>query len=173
MTGPMPDALIAIRWSRAEDAAALAELHGAAWRHAYAGIIPGVTLERMISARGPAWWRRLHGAGARALLVEFDGAPAGYATLGRSRAGARAERMGEIYELYLRPTHQGIGLGRRLFLEARARLAEHGLHGLHVWALAENTVGRRFYAAMGGTEWSHARDRLGGRDLEKVGYRWG
>lgn len=168
----MPDALIETRWSRAEDAPALAELHAAAWRHAYAGIIPGVTLERMIAARGPSWWRRLHGAGARALLIEFDGAVAGYATLGRNRAGPRSDRAGEIYELYLRPTYQGIGLGRRLFTEARARLADHGLTGLKVWALAENTVGRRFYVAMGGAEWSRARDRIGGRDLEKVGYRW-
>ncbi len=168
----MPDVLIETRWSRAEDAPAVAELHAAAWRHAYAGIIPGVTLERMIAARGPSWWRRLHGAGARALLIEFDGAIAGYATLGRGRAGARADRVGEIYELYLRPDYQGIGLGRRLFTEARARLADHGLTGLSIWALAENTVGRRFYVAMGGKEWSRSRDRIGGRDLEKVGYRW-
>lgn len=172
MPRAVPEDMTRTRWSGADDAGALADLHGAAWRHAYAGIIPGVALERMIAARGPSWWRRLHGAGARALVVEFDGALAGYATLGRARGSDRAERTGEIYELYLRPAYQGIGLGRRLFLDARARLADHGLTGLRVWALAENTAARRFYAAMGGAEWARARDRIGGRDLEKIGYRW-
>lgn len=87
-------------------------------------------------------------------------------------ASPTAHRSRSIYELYLRPDYQGIGLGRRLFTEARARLADHGLTGLSIWALAENTVGRRFYVAMGGKEWSRSRDRIGGRDLEKVGYRW-
>ncbi len=171
MPAAMP-AQLTTRWSRAEDAAALAELHAAAWRLAYAGIIPGVALERMIAARGPSWWRRLHGAGARTLVVEFDGALAGYATLGRARGTDRSARTGEIYELYLRPAYQGVGLGRRLFTAARAELARHDLPALRVWALAENAGARRFYLAMGGAELGHARDRVGGRDLDKVGYGW-
>ena len=90
--------------------ASLADVHRAAWRYAYAGIIPGLTLERMIARRGPAWWSRMHGRGFRALVVDCDGTLAGYATLGRAaRPGART--CGEIYELYLRPEYQGCGLG--------------------------------------------------------------
>ena len=95
-------------------------MHREAWRYAYAGIIPGLTLERMIARRGPAWWGRMHDRGFRALVIDCDGMLAGYATLGRSRAPG-AGRCGEIYELYLRPECQGCGLGRRLFAEARAR----------------------------------------------------
>ena len=37
-------------------------------------------------------------------------------------APANCKQQGEIYELYLRPEYQGIGLGSRLFSAARARL---------------------------------------------------
>ena len=53
MPRAVPEDMTRTRWSGADDAGALADLHGAAWRHAYAGIIPGVALERMIAARGP------------------------------------------------------------------------------------------------------------------------
>src|SRR5918996_606118 len=44
--------MIGIRWSTDEDCDRLAALHREAWRNAYAGIIPGVALERMIARRG-------------------------------------------------------------------------------------------------------------------------
>ena len=164
--------LIETRWSTAADAASLAELHRAAWRNAYAGIIPGLTLERMIARRGADWWRGMHGAGGRALVVEFDETVAGYATLGRGRSRDRGHRCGEIYELYVRPEYQGCGLGRSLFRDARARLRRRGLDGLLVWALAENEVACRFYLAMAGTECARGQDRFCGKPLEKVGFAW-
>lgn len=161
---------VVTRWSEGNDDEGLAEVHREAWRYAYAGIIPGLTLERMIARRGPGWWRRMHRRGGRALVVEFERIVAGYATLGQSRG--RAGR-GEIYELYLRPTHQGCGLGRPLFEAARAQLRRHGLEGLTVWALAENAVACRFYRAMGGVEAARSEDRIGGVRLAKVGFAWG
>jgi ribosomal protein S18 acetylase RimI-like enzyme len=161
---------VATRWSEPGDGDALAAIHRDAWRNAYAGIIPGVTLERMIARRGPAWWRRMHGRGFRALVVECDGALAGYATLGRSRAPGRPG--GEIYELYVRPECQGCGLGRRLFGAARAELGRHGLERLTVWALADNSIALRFYDAMGGTEAARAEDRFCGVPLAKIGFAW-
>jgi ribosomal protein S18 acetylase RimI-like enzyme len=162
---------LATRWSTEADARDLAELHAAAWRYAYAGIIPGLTLERMIARRGPSWWRRMHDRGFRALVLDGGGTLAGYATLGRSRAAALSPR-GEIYELYLRPEHQGCGLGRRLFVEARARLRQHGLDGLLIWALAENELACRFYRGMGGTECARGHDRFCGVPLARIGFSW-
>ncbi|MFO1105131.1 MAG: GNAT family N-acetyltransferase [Amaricoccus sp.] len=167
--------MIAIRWSTEQDAESLAALHRDAWRNAYAGIIPGLTLERMLASRGPGWWRRAHARGMHALLVEIgdlgaDPTLEGYATLGRWRGGGGAG--GEIYELYLRPEAQGIGLGRRLFEAARDELRRHGLTRLQVWALADNETACRFYAAMGGRPASRDRQRLGDRELPKVGFRW-
>lgn len=162
--------MIELRWSTASDSPALAALHRDAWRYAYAGIIPGVALERMVARRGPGWWGTMHRAGGRALMLDLDGTVAGYATLGGSRFAGR--RSGEIYELYLRPEYHGAGFGRRLFAESRERLRDAGLAPLVVWSLAENTGGCRFYRAMGGEDRARGRTCIGGRDLQKIGFLW-
>jgi ribosomal protein S18 acetylase RimI-like enzyme len=164
------DGPVATRWSTADDSAALAAVHRDAWRYAYAGIIPGLTLERMLARRGPAWWGRMHGRGFRALVLARDSTLSGYATLGRSRAPGPA--AGEIYELYLRPECQGCGLGRTLFAAAQSELGRSGFRRLVVWALAENTIALRFYRAMGGVEAVRAEDRFCGVPLAKIGFVW-
>jgi ribosomal protein S18 acetylase RimI-like enzyme len=162
---------IATRWSTAADGLGLADVHRTAWRYAYAGIIPGVTLERMIARRGPSWWSRMHDRGFCALVIDCGGELAGYATLGRSRMpGARP--CGEIYELYIRPECQGCGLGTRLFGQARRELGRHKLDRLMVWALAENDLACRFYRAMGGAEAARCQDRFCGVPLDKIGFAW-
>ena len=52
------------------------------------------------------------------LVIEVAGVIAGYATLGLNRARSLPQE-GEVYEIYLRPEYQGIGLGRILFGEAK------------------------------------------------------
>lgn len=166
--------MIELRRSREADSAALAALHGDAWRYAYAGIIPGPTIERMVARRGPRWWSALHRSGGGALVLDMDGTVAGYATLGpnRSPSRTRGRPRGEIYELYLRPECQGVGLGRRLFEAARERLSGRGLAGTVVWSLADNALGCRFYRAMGGAEVGRGREHLGGVALDKLGFVW-
>lgn len=161
----------ATRWSAAGDEARLADVHREAWRYAYSGIIPSLTLERMIARRGILWWQRMHDRGFRAMVLDCDEGPVGYATLGRSR-GSDGRSDGEIYELYLKPEYQGCGLGRQLFAEARGELARHGFHRLTVWALAENEIACRFYRAMGGRERARASDRFCGVPLLKVAFAW-
>jgi ribosomal protein S18 acetylase RimI-like enzyme len=125
----------------------------------------------MISRRGPGWWQNMHRRGFHALVVDCDGELAGYATLGRGRSYG-PEPGGEIYELYVRPEWQGCGLGHRLFVEGRRQLATHGFSKLTVWALADNTLGCRFYRAMGGTEAARCEDRFCGVPLQKIGFAW-
>jgi ribosomal protein S18 acetylase RimI-like enzyme len=105
------------------------------------------------------------------LVLVFDGAVAGYAMLGRSRSAANA-RAGEIYELYLRPPYQGVGLGRHLFKEAQRTLADFGFRGLIVWALADNAAACAFYRRMGGRPAAEHVEHLGGANLVKIGFVW-
>src|SRR5687768_14773063 len=113
-----------IRKAEPRDADAIADVHHEAWRGAYAGIIPHRALNAMINRRGRDWWAQAIRRAASVLVVEVGGKVAGYATLGRNRA-RELPQQGEIYELYLRPECQGIGLGSRLFAAAQEKLASH------------------------------------------------
>ncbi len=77
-----------------------------------------------------------------------------------------------FYELYLRPQHQGVGLGRRLFREARRGLSAGGLEGLVVWALEENAAACGFYAALGGVPVARGIESFGEKRLAKKAFAW-
>ena len=163
--------LITIRSAEHGDGVALSELRIDAWRYAYRGIIPGLTLERMIARRGSPWWDSPRGTADCCLLLEFDNHISGYATFGQSRMrGARA--LGEIYELYVKPECHGAGFGRSLFDESRRRLRAQHLEQLIVWSLAENELACRFYGALGGVRRFRTSERFGGVRLELIGFHW-
>ena len=75
--------VVHIRPARTKDASALADVYAEAWRGAYRGIIPHLSLERMIARRGETWWKRALAARRPLLVLDFDGAASGYATYGR------------------------------------------------------------------------------------------
>lgn len=124
----------------------------------------------MIRRRGPDWWRSAVRAGDTILLLECQGTVVGYTTLGTSRT--KGPYQGEIYELYMTPTHQGLGLGEYLFEAARAGLDERRLDGLLVWALSENHNATDFYWRRGGRPIGKMTERIGGVRLEKIGFAW-
>lgn len=162
---------IEVRRARTSDAAALAAAHDEAWRTAYRGIIPGPELEKLIVRRGPLWWENAIRKGSRVSLLVFGDAIAGYSNYGRNRAKS-LQYDGEVYELYLRPEFQGLGLGRRLFTAARRDLAGSGLRSLVVWALSDNDTAVEFYRALGGRAVARSSERFGGKTLDKVAFGW-
>jgi GNAT superfamily N-acetyltransferase len=168
----MSTVVIDVRPARAADAEGVSLVHDEAWMTAYRGIIPAVVLDKMMARRGPAYWRRLTSrGGAGTLVLMFDGEVAGYATLGPNRV-KRLRYGGEIYELYVRPTHQGVGLGRRLFKEARRVLSANKLDGLVIWALEENAHARQLYGALAGVEVARALEPFGDTKVSKIAFAW-
>lgn len=162
---------IDIRKAEPQDAAAIADVHYAAWKGAYAGIIPHRALNSMISRRGRNWWANAIRRAATVLVVEVGGEIAGYATLGRNRA-RELPQQGEIYELYLKPEYQGIGLGTRLFNAARQMLSAHGLKGMVVWALEDNGNALAFYEGAGGRDLAEGVEVFDSKALRKVAFVW-
>lgn len=162
---------IDIRKAEPRDADAIAGVHHDAWRGAYSGIIPHRALTAMIGRRGSSWWANAIRRAASILVVEIGGEVVGYTTLGRNRA-RELPQEGEIYELYLRPEYQGIGLGSRLFSAARDRLAAHGLSGVVVWALEENDGALRFYEGAGGRDIAEGVEVFDARALRKIAFVW-
>ena len=160
-----------VRPARPKDAGALASAYEEAWRGAYQGIIPHLSLERMIGRRGLRWWRRTVEKRAPLLVLDFRGAAAGYVTFGRCRT-TRGSSQGEIFELYLHPTYQGLGLGPKLFDGARQRLDELRMKGLLVWALADNQCACDFYLRQGGKPIAEGSECFGETALRKIAFAW-
>jgi GNAT superfamily N-acetyltransferase len=152
------------------DAASLSEVFRSSWGSAYLGIIPHLHLDSMIRRRTPDWWSTTIRAGNQILVLQVAGAVVGYATLGLARARGKYE--GEIYELYILPTHQGVGFGERLFEACRHHLDRRQLKGLLVWALADNTIALDFYGHRGGRPIGTTYERFGNTRLKKIAYVW-
>ena len=163
----MVDTVITIRNARPADAESIAEVHDAAWRDAYRGIIPGRELERIIARRGPKWWDSAIRRGSRIVVLEFDEEVEGYASYGPNRVPA-LPYQGEIYELYLTPEVQGLGFGGRLLKAARSDLAENGYHSALVWALADNERALAFYRRLGGKVVREAQERFAGEFRKRI-----
>lgn len=165
----MGDFVITIRPAGSVDADQIAEVHDEAWRSTYRGVIPGLELERMIAHRGPSWWCSAISRRSGLMVLEFDSRIAGYVSYGRNRLPA-LPFMGEIFELYLRPEHQGLGFGKRLFNAAVQDLRAHGYGDCLVWALAENMPAVEFYLRLGGFEVTRAYERFGRETCERIAF---
>jgi ribosomal protein S18 acetylase RimI-like enzyme len=165
----MSDLLVSIRRAKSDDAAALSRVFDSAWREAYQGIIPGVALEKMLSRRGPRWWRSTVGRGRPLAVIDIGQGIAGYVSYGRCRDRS-LPADGEIDELYLAPEYQGIGLGRRLFKAVCNDLHDREMSRIVVWALADNERACAFYENLGGRSIAKVEERIGGAPLGKVAY---
>lgn len=161
---------IRVRKATQRDADALAGVFRQSWELAYRGVIPHLHLESMIRRRDRTWWISAVRGSEGLLVLEVSGVTAGYVTYGRARG--RGKLQGEIYELYLLPTHQGLGFGEHLFEAARHALDERGLNGLVVWALKLNEAAGDFYRRRGGRPVAKTYDKFGGMKLEKIAYAW-
>jgi len=160
-----------IRNARSQDATAIADVHQAAWTGAYAGIIPHNALNKMLARRGREWWASAISRQAGILVIELGDEVVGYATIGRNRTSQIAAD-GEIYELYVMPEYQGVGLGSQLFEAAKSMLANHGMKGVVVWALEDNANACDFYYGKGGRDIAEGTESFDGRVIKKVAFVW-
>jgi GNAT superfamily N-acetyltransferase len=162
---------IDVRRADPQDARAISEAHRQSWAQAYAGLIPHKPLIQMMERRGEKWWRKAANGPATLLVIDVAGDVAGYATIGLNRARS-LPYDGEIYEIYLRPEFQGIGLGRRLFGESRKLLKSLGCTGLVVWCLEDSEHAVRFFRRHGGVDAVEGMEDFAGTQLRKVGFVW-
>ncbi len=168
-----PTQSFSIRAARPGDAPRLAFVRAASWRAAYREIIPARTLERIVVGDGERMRRAI---GERApgehvwIAQDDDNLPFGYAWCGPQR-DRRFSCLGEIYELYLHPTWQRRGAGRRLLVHALWQIVERGLAPVMVWVLAENDA-RFVYEGCGAVAIADERIQLGSRPTTKIAYAW-
>lgn len=162
---------IDVRPAERQDARAIAEAHRASWQHSYAGLIPYRALTKMIERRSETWWRKATSGPATVLVADVAGTIAGYATVGLNRARALPQE-GEVYEIYMRPEYQGIGLGYTLFGEARRLLKSLGCNGTVVWCLEDSRHAVDFFRSNGGIDAVEGMEDFDDVQLKKLGFIW-
>ena len=161
---------VIVRSAKVADASRLSTVFREAWQNAYTGVIPHESLQNILQRRDANWWRAQIRTGEPIVVLEVSGKVGGYATSGLARS--RGAYQGEIYELYLTPSFQGLGLGEYLFEACRYRLDQRRLKGLIVWALTDNSHAIEFYERRGGRPIARVHERFGKAKLEKIALGW-
>lgn len=141
-----------MRPATAADAPAIAALHVASWRDAYAHILAREFLNGGIEAdRLAVWSERLGNPLAnQSVDVACDraGVLQGFICCYR---GADPIWGSLIDNLHVRPEARGHRIGERLLRDAADRLAATApIPGFHLWVFEANVAGRRFYTRLGG-----------------------
>ena len=173
-----------IRPARVEDAPAMGRLSTETWLSAHRGQVPEeVWLKRRdewtaeVSARN--WARTLQeiagDAGSRdCVYVAIDQASGEVVGIAMGMPAEEPAPAGTvaINFLYVRQSHQGRGLGRRLVQAVAGHLRQLGMPALEIAVLATNTPARGFYEALGGQVAREAEVDDYGYMLPEVVYRW-
>lgn len=125
----------------------------AAWRTAYAGLMPQEYLDTRDPALLAEGMRRVWEDPDRTeqvLVAEQDGRIVGFAVHGRDRDEAAA--TGELVALNVHPEVFGTGVATRLLEAAQEELRGAGFTRAVLWVVPVNARARRFYAREG---WTH------------------
>lgn len=164
-----------VREAAAGDAEGLAAVHVAAWREAYAGVLPEAMLAGLSVEARAAAWAKILGEGQTWVRAAEDGSRiVGFvAACAQRDAGlAQAGFGGEVSAIYRLRSHQGLGLGRALMRAAAADLAVRGFAGAALWVLRDNAPARSFYERLGGVVVDEKTEARPAATFVEVAYGW-
>jgi ribosomal protein S18 acetylase RimI-like enzyme len=166
---------VTIRAATAHDAPAIARVHVETWRSAYQGIVSDTYLARLSPAERADQWRDFlsDSTGLRFLLAAHDERDEliGFAAAGPECSDA-PNYLGELYALYVLPSHQRRGFGHQLVQAVGRRLVAAGTNSLLLWVLEANTPAREFYEGLGGIVVRGQLIDIGGVPFTEVAYGW-
>jgi GNAT superfamily N-acetyltransferase len=156
------------------DAEAMARTFETTWDAAYRDILPAPAFEELPQECSPEYWQLVIGARGPdqsfIVAVDEDDDPIGLACAGPERFGSLG--WAEIYELYVMPGYQRLGLGRRLLCASFQAMRKRGCRSGIVWVLAAQHESRTFYARLGGLdEYVRISDEWGAQ-IAQAGYVW-
>lgn len=143
-----------LRLATEADARAIAELHLASWRSAYAPFLPAGVLESLeLDPHAVEWRRRVGVPEVRIELEEKKGVLIAFCAHGPSGDQAETGRthghIWEIKNLHVRPDLRRTGSGGRLFDLAVAHARERKAEALTLWVVEKNVSARAFYEKKG------------------------
>ncbi len=166
--------MIRVRRALTTDAPSIGGVHVAAWRNAYAGILPNDYLSRLSMPRQAAQYDASirAGDGVYVAIAAGPGTPAevvGFATVGRPRVRGLGE--GEVQTLYVLDDWRDHGAGRRLLAAGAGHLKAAGCRSAFLWVLRDNPS-RWFYQHLGGRPAAESDTRVAGVAIPQVAFVW-
>ena len=165
---------VTIRRASVADAEAIARVRVDSWRASDRGIMPDAYLDGMKAEESTRMWTRVLAAASDAactFVAEIDGELVGFAA-GITLAEPKLEFDAELSALYLLPSAQRAGIGRRLLMQVAATLAAAGAPDMLVWVLAKNRKARDFYEHLGAQLLAEQTFKWDELDLIEVAYGW-
>ena len=165
---------ITIRPAVVADADAIARVRVESWRASYRVIVPDAYLDGMKTEDSSRLWARVLGAASDAactFVAEVDGELVGFAA-GITLAEPKLDFDAELTALYLLPSVQRAGIGRRLLAQVATTLAAAGAPDMLVWVLAQNRKARDFFEGLGAQLLAEQTFNWDELDLVEVAYGW-
>lgn len=143
---------VKVRAAQARDARAIAEVHVAAWKAAYAALLSPQDLAALSVDKRLAMWKEAIEYAEPQVLVAVDeaaGEVLGFVAFDRSRDPKSKPEVGEIWALYVRPDRVGTGVGLALWDAARDACEEEEFTEITAWTYVRNERALRFFDAAG------------------------
>ncbi|HZE59355.1 MAG TPA: GNAT family N-acetyltransferase [Burkholderiales bacterium] len=141
---------VTVREAKPADARTIAEIHVAAWRAAYRGMIPDEYLASLsVEERTQRWSKAISAPGpAKVAVAHVQDETLGFCSFGPTRDEAPPE-IAEIYSLNVRPDRWRRGAGRMLCEHAFRQAALREQAAITLWVLKQNERAQRFYERLG------------------------
>ncbi|MBK5189456.1 MAG: GNAT family N-acetyltransferase [Gemmatimonadaceae bacterium] len=137
--------MLILRPAVPEDVLAVAAVHVRAWQAGYRGLLADDYLDALRPEdRAAHYTLGSSDPNLPATVVAVnDGVVCGFATIGPCPDDG--PETGQLGSLHVDPSAWGIGAGRRLIEDARARLHARGFTEAVLWVLVGNERAQRFY----------------------------
>ena len=136
-----------VRAATEDDAARLAEIHVAAWRATYRGVMTDQYLDGLDVGRAASAWRRNirePREGTMHLVVQCGNEVTGFAIVGPA-VGGSAAGAGQLHAINVHPDWWAQRAGSVLFAAAEQQLIELGYERAVLWVAKSNDRAISFY----------------------------
>jgi len=154
-----------------EDSRGLGVVHSESWKVAYKGIVPDSFLEKMTVGNSKKRFERALSQGIEKNIVAFEGDQiVGFMCIGKSRDDDSNHSVGEIWGIYVLPSHWRQGIGTELLLYGLSSLKAEEYSKVTLWVLEDNINARRFYEKHGFKYDGTKKELNLGKELNEIRY---